>query len=145
MNSLLLTIIGLPILEIWIMIKVGTQIGALNTILLIFLTAILGLYFARVQGLNTIKSGFYNLYQNKIPIYEIISGASIAIASVFLIIPGFMTDFIGFVLLIPFTRKLIINHLLKNYQPKNQHNDIVDGEIIEEKEIVEKKKEKDEL
>ena len=114
MNSLLLIIIGLPILEIWIMIKVGTQIGALNTILLIFLTAILGLYFARIQGLSTIKSGFYNLYQNKIPVYEIISGASIAIASVFLIIPGFVTDFIGFVLLIPFTRKIIINYLLRN-------------------------------
>ena len=145
MNSLLLIIIGLPILEIWIMIKVGTQIGALNTILLIFLTAILGLYFARIQGLSTIKSGFYNLYQNKIPVYEIISGASIAIASVFLIIPGFVTDFIGFVLLIPFTRKIIINYLLRNYQPKNQNDKIVDGEIIEEKEIIEKKKEKDEL
>ena len=145
MNSLLLIIIGLPILEIWIMIKVGTQIGALNTILLIFLTAILGLYFARIQGLSTIKSGFYNLYQNKIPVYEIISGASIAIASVFLIIPGFMTDFVGFVLLIPFSRKLIINYLLKNYQQKNQSSKIVDGEIIEEKEIIEKKKEKDEL
>ena len=145
MNSLLLIIIGLPILEIWIMIKVGTQIGALNTILLIFLTAILGLYFARIQGLSTIKSGFYNLYQNKIPVYEIISGASIAIASVFLIIPGFVTDFIGFVLLIPFTRKIIINYLLRNYQPKNQRNNVVDGEIIEEKETIEKKKEKDEL
>ena len=145
MNSLLLIIIGLPILEIWIMIKVGTQIGALNTVLLIFSTAILGIYFARVQGLSTIKSGFYNLYQNKIPVYEIISGASIAIASVFLIIPGFVTDSIGFVLLVPFTRKLIINYLLKNYQPKNQHNNVVDGEIIEEKETIEKKKEKDEL
>ena len=127
------------------MIKIGTQIGALNTILLIFLTAVLGLYFARVQGLSTIKSGFYNLYQNKIPVYEIISGASIAIASVFLIIPGFVTDFIGFVLLIPFTRKIIINYLLRNYQPKNQRNNVVDGEIIEEKETIEKKKEKDEL
>ena len=127
------------------MIKVGTQIGALNTILLIFLTAILGLYFARVQGLSTIKSGFYNLYKNKIPVYEIISGASIAIASVFLIIPGFMTDTIGFVLLIPLTRKMIINYLLKNYRPKNQQHNVVDGEIIEEKEIIEKKKEKDEL
>ena len=145
MNSLLLIIIGLPILEIWIMIKVGTQIGALNTVLLIFSTAILGIYFARVQGLSTIKSGFYNLYQNKIPVYEIISGASIAIASVFLIIPGFVTDFIGFVLLIPFTRKIIINYLLRNYQPKNQRNNVVDGEIIEEKETIEKKKEKDEL
>ena len=145
MNSLLLIIIGLPILEIWIMIKIGTQIGALNTILLIFLTAVLGLYLARVQGLSTIKSGFYNLYQNKIPVYEIISGASIAIASVFLIIPGFVTDFIGFVLLIPFTRKIIINYLLRNYQPKNQRNNVVDGEIIEEKETIEKKKEKDEL
>ncbi len=145
MNSLLLIIIGLPILEIWIMIKIGTQIGALNTVLLIFSTAILGIYFARIQGLSTIKSGFYNLYQNKIPVYEIISGASIAIASVFLIIPGFVTDSIGFVLLVPFTRKLIINYLLKNYQPKNQYNNVVDGEIIEEKEIIEKKKEKDEL
>ena len=112
MNSLLLIIIGLPILEIWIMIKVGTQIGALNTILLIFLSAILGLYFARIQGLSTIKSGFYNLYQNKIPVYEIISGASIAIASVFLIIPGFMTDFVGFVLLIPDNIGVSLFHLL---------------------------------
>jgi len=145
MNSLLLIIIGVPILEIWIMIKVGGQIGAINTISLIFLTAIVGVYYARIQGLNTIKSGFLNLYQNKIPIYEIVSGASIAIASVMLILPGFITDFVGFVLLVPFSRRLIINNFVKNYQTSKQDDNIVDGEIIEDKEVIENKKEKDEL
>ena len=145
MNTILIAILATPVIEIFLMIKIGQNIGAINTILLVILTAVIGIYFARLQGLLALKSAFRNVYENKTPINDLLAGASIAIGAVFLIIPGFMTDFIGFVLLIPFTRKLIINHLLKNYQPKNQHNDIVDGEIVEEKEIIEKKKEKDEL
>ena len=142
MNSLLLIIIGIPILEITIMIKLGQHIGALNTILLIFLTAIVGIYYARLEGLNTIKSGVVNIYQNKIPVYEIISGASIALAACLLIFPGFVSDTIGFLLLIPFTRKLLINLWMKKKYKNNtnkNNDDIIDAEIIEEKE------EKDEL
>tara|TARA_B100001093_G_C26594260_1_gene912952 strand:- start:492 stop:917 length:426 start_codon:yes stop_codon:yes gene_type:complete len=141
MNSLLLIIIGFPILEIALMIKIGKSVGILNTILLIFLTAIIGTYYARIEGLNTIKSGMVNLYQNKHPLYEMISGASIAIAAILLILPGFVSDTFGFLLLIPFTRKLIINRFFKNrIKTKNQHDEeIIDAEIIEEK------KDKDEL
>ena len=144
MNSLLLIFIGVPILEITIMIKLGQHIGALNTILLIFLTAIVGIYYARLEGLNTIKSGVVNIYQNKIPVYEIISGASIALAACLLIFPGFVSDTIGFLLLIPFTRKLLINLWMKKKFKNNtnkNNDDIIDAEIIEEKE----EKEKDEL
>ena len=144
MNSLLLIFIGIPILEITIMIKLGQHIGALNTILLIFLTAIVGIYYARLEGLNTIKSGVVNIYQNKIPVYEIISGASIALAACLLIFPGFVSDTIGFLLLIPFTRKLLINLWMKKKFKNNtnkNNDDIIDAEIIEEKE----EKEKDEL
>ena len=141
MNSLLLLIIGLPILEIAVMIKIGQQIGTFNTILIIFFTAILGIYYAKIEGLNTIKSGMVNLYKNTIPLYEILSGASIAIAAIFLILPGFISDTIGFLLLVPFTRKIIINLWLKNKYKNNSQNqtDIIDAEIIDDK------KEKDEL
>jgi len=141
MNSLLLAIIVLPIVEIAVMINIGQEIGALNTILIIFLTAIIGIYYARVEGLNTIKSGMVNLYNNKIPFYEIISGASIAIAALLLILPGFTSDTVGFLGLIPFSRKIIINSWLKNkYRNKSQSSDkIIDAEIVEEK------KDKDEL
>jgi len=141
MNSLLLLIIGLPILEIALMIKIGQQIGTFNTIFIIFFTAILGIYYAKIEGLNTIKSGMVNLYKNKIPFYEILSGASIAIAAVLLILPGFISDTIGFLFLIPLTRKIIINMWLRNKYKDNAQNeaDIIDAEIIEEK------KEKDEL
>jgi UPF0716 protein FxsA len=141
MNTLLLIIIGLPILEITLMIKIGQQIGAFNTILIIFVTAIVGIYHAKIQGINTIKSGMTNLYQNKIPVYEIISGASIAVAAILLILPGFISDTIGFLLIIPFTRKIIINFWFKNkYKKKNNvSNEILDAEIIEEE------KDKDEL
>ena len=135
MNLLLLIIIGLPILEISIMIKLGQQIGALNTILLIFLTAIIGVYYARLEGLNTIKSGLVNIYQNKTPIYEIISGASIAVAAFLLILPGFFTDAIGFFLLIPFTRKILINVWIKDKlknKTYNNNEEIIDAEIVEE-------------
>ena len=114
MNTFFLIFIGLPALEIFLMIKIGTKIGALNTIALIFLTAVIGIYYARLQGLQTLKSGLVNAYQNKIPIYEIISGASIAVAALLLIIPGFFTDTIGFLLLIPFTRKILFSFAFKN-------------------------------
>ena len=109
MNTILISIIAIPIIEILIFIKIGENIGAINTILLIIFTAVVGVYFARLQGVMTIKSGFTNLYQNKLPIYEILSGASIAIAAVLLIMPGFFTDIIGFLLLVPFTRKLLLS------------------------------------
>jgi len=136
MNSLFLIIIGIPVLEIIVMIKIGQQIGAINTVLLIFLTATIGIYYARIEGLNTIKSGLVNLYQNKAPVYEMISGASIAIAAVLLILPGFITDTIGFLLLFPITRKFLINIWIKKkyvQQNKDKNNDIVDAEIIEDK------------
>jgi UPF0716 protein FxsA len=141
MNSLLLLIVGLPILEIAVMIKIGQQIGTFNTILIIFLTAIIGIYYAKVEGLNTIKAGMINLYKNKIPFYEILSGASIAIAAILLILPGFISDTIGFLFIVPFTRKLIISLWLRNkYKGRSRNEEgIIDAEIIEEKQ------EKDEL
>ena len=135
MNPFFLIFICLPALEIYLLIKVGGHVGALNTVALIFLTAIIGIYFARYQGIQTLKSGIINLYQNKMPVYEIMSGASIALAAFLLIIPGFFTDFIGFLLLIPFTRKILFNLALK----KKLKNDIksqnrtIDGEIIDNK------------
>ena len=132
MNTVLLFIITIPALEIFLMIKIGQNIGALNTIGLIFLTAVIGIYFARLEGLNTLRSGINNLYKNKIPIYEMMSGASIAFAALLLIIPGFMTDFVGFLLLIPFTRKKIINLFIKKKtKPINKEKDYIDGEILE--------------
>jgi UPF0716 protein FxsA len=122
------------------MIKIGQQIGAFNTIALIFFTAIVGIYYAKIEGINTIRSGMTNLYQNKIPFYEILSGASIAIAAILLILPGFISDIIGFLILIPFTRKTLINFWLKNKYQKNKIDEkIIDAEIIEEE------KHKDEL
>ena len=140
MNTFFLIFILLPALELFFMIKIGSEIGALSTLALIFFTAIIGVFFARVQGIQTLKSGLLNLYQNKIPIYELISGASIAFAAVLLIIPGFLTDLIGFILLIPFTRKLLIKIIIKNKTATDKQKDeidTIDGEIV--------KKEKDEL
>ena len=135
MISFFLLFIGVPTLEVFLMIKIGGKIGALNTVSLIFLTAIIGLYFVKLEGIKTMRSGVMNLYQNKIPIYEIISGASIAIAALFLIIPGFFTDTIGFLLLIPFTRKILISFFIKKNTTSNNQEDIntLDGEIIEDK------------
>jgi len=143
MNSLLLVIIGIPVLEIIVMIKIGQQIGAINTVLLIFLTAIIGVSYARIEGLNTIRSGITNLYQNKTPIYEMISGASIAIAAFLLILPGFITDTLGFLLLFPLTRKFLISALIKkkHVEQNNYENNTIDAEVIEEEE----KDKKDEL
>ena len=139
MNTFFLIFIGLPAIEIFLMIKIGGKIGALNTIALIFLTAIIGLYYARVQGLQTLRSGIINLYQNKAPVYELLSGASIAFAALLLIIPGFFTDLIGFFLLIPFLRNNFFKLILKkNEKIKNKENqNTIDGEIV--------KKNKDEL
>ena len=135
MNSFFLIFIGIPALEIFLMIKIGGEIGALSTLSLIFLTAIIGLYFAKLEGIKTIRSGVMNLYQNKIPVYEMISGASIAIAALFLIIPGFITDAIGFLLLIPLTRNILIGFFIKRKTTSKNQEDIntLDGEIIEDK------------
>jgi len=135
MNSFFLLFIGLPTLEVFLMIKIGGKIGALNTISLIFLTAIIGVYFAKIEGIKTMRSGIMNIYQNKIPIYEMISGASIAIAALLLIIPGFFTDTIGFLLLIPFTRKILISFFVKKSKIPTDQKDTntLDGEIIENK------------
>ena len=133
MNSFLLIFICLPALEIYLLIKMGGHVGALNTVALIFLTAIIGVYFAKHQGMQTLKSGMINLYQNKMPIYEMMSGASIAIAALLLIVPGFFTDFIGFLLLIPFTRRILFGLALKNKTKDNvkSQNKTIDGEIID--------------
>ena len=135
MNSFLLIVIGVPIFEVILMIKIGAKIGLINTILLIIFTATVGVYYARIEGLSTIQSGLKNLYQNKAPVYEMMSGASIALAAVLLILPGFITDTLGFILLFPFSRRFIITRFLKNKKmAKNDHNkDIIDGEIIENK------------
>jgi len=131
MNTVLLLIIAIPAVEIFLMIKIGQNIGALSTIGLILLTATIGMYFAKLEGLNTLRSGINNLYRNKIPIYEMMSGASIAFAAVLLIIPGFITDFFGFLLLIPFTRKIIISLFLKKKRPVADKKDYIEGEILD--------------
>ena len=134
MNVVILLIIGIPLVEIYLMIKVGGMIGAFNTIFLILFTAITGLYFARLAGLNAIRSGFNQLIKNEIPIYEIISGAALAFAALLLIIPGFLTDFIGFLLIIPITRKFFISSIsskLKNKKVNSNNNDIIEGNIDE--------------
>ena len=135
MNPFFLLFIGLPALEIFLLIKIGGQVGALNTVVLIFLTAIIGIYFAKLQGIKTLKSGMVNLYQNKIPVYEMMSGASIAIAALLLIIPGFFTDLVGFFLLIPFTRKILFKLVFKNKPMTNikEESDTIDGEVIDNK------------
>ncbi len=132
MNTILIAIIALPIIEILLFIKIGEIIGAINTVLLIFFTAVIGVYFARIQGIKTLKSGFTNLYQNKLPVYEIFSGASIAIAAAFLIIPGFFTDIIGFLLLVPLTREILLSVIMKK-RPKANDDQTIEAEIIDEK------------
>ena len=133
MNPFFLIFICLPALEIYLLIEVGGQVGALYTVALIFLTAIIGLYFAKHQGLQTIKSGMVNLYQNKVPIYEIMSGASIALAALLLIVPGFFTDFIGFLLLVPITRKFLFSLAMKRKtnNDNKDRNKTIDGEIVD--------------
>ena len=130
MNSIILLIIIIPVVEIYFFIKIGSQIGAITTILLIFITAIVGIYYAKYEGLNTLKSGFLQLSKNEAPAYEIISGASIALGALFLIIPGFMTDIFGFLLIFPITRKLILTKFLKKQKRKNTNkNDFIEGDF----------------
>ena len=135
MNPYFLLFIGIPTLEIFLMIKIGGVFGAFNTIILIFLTAIVGVYFAKLEGIRTLRSGVMNLYQNKLPLYELVSGASIGFAAILLIIPGFFTDAIGFFLLIPITRKIIISFFIKkqNLRKNKDDKNTLDGEIIENK------------
>ena len=130
MNPVLLSIILVPVLEIYLFIKIGSQIGAFNTILLIFITAIIGVYYARYEGLNTIRSGFMQLVKKEVPAYEIISGAAIAFAAILLIIPGFATDFIGLFLIFPITRKLIFKNLSNKIKKQTtKKNNFIDGEF----------------
>ena len=132
MNAAFLLIIGIPAIEIYLMIKVGGIIGAFNTILLIFFTAITGVYFAKIAGLSTLKSGINQLVKNEIPMYEIISGAALAFAALLLIIPGFMTDIVGFLLIIPITRKVFIKLIAGKFNKKRNKNNIIEGTIDEE-------------
>ena len=133
MNAAILFIIGIPLIEIYLMIKIGGMIGAINTILLIFLTAITGIYFAKLAGINTLKSGFNQLIKNEIPIYEIISGAALAFAALLLITPGFLTDLIGFLLIVPFTRKIFIKIISSKLQSKKIHENVIEGDVEETK------------
>ena len=134
MNAVILFIIGIPAIEIYLMIKVGGVIGALNTILLIFFTAITGVYFAKLAGLRTLQSGLSQIVKNEIPIYEIISGAALAFAALLLIIPGFLTDIIGFLLIIPITRKFFIKSISSKFKKKENNENIIEGVIEEENE-----------
>ena len=130
MNTVLLLIILIPIMEIYLFIKIGSQIGAFNTISLIFITAIIGVVYVRYEGLNTLKSGFTQMMNNELPAYEIISGATLAFAALLLIIPGFATDVIGFLLVIPYSRKFILSRLSFNFRtPASKKKDFIEGEF----------------
>ena len=130
MNSIILAIIVIPVLEIYLLIKIGSQIGAITTILLIFTTAIIGIYYAKYEGLNTLRSGFSQLSKNETPAYEVISGAAIAFAAMLLIIPGFLTDLLGFLLIFPITRKIIFSNFTKKFKSKKTvKNNFIDGEF----------------
>ena len=131
MNTVLLIIIGIPIIEIYLFIKIGSQIGAFNTISLIFITAILGIAYVRYEGFNTLKSAMSQLVKNEVPIYEIISGATLAVASLLLILPGFATDFVGVLLVIPITRKLLIKNISNKYKYKKgkKKDNFIEGEF----------------
>ena len=131
MNAVILFIIGIPLIEIYLMIKVGGVIGAFNTIFLIFFTAITGIFFARLEGFRAIRSGFQQLVKNELPIYEIISGAALAFAALLLILPGFLTDFIGFLLILPPTRKMIIKSFSRKVYSKNTNKDFIEGDFEE--------------
>tara|TARA_B100000315_G_scaffold218580_1_gene219986 strand:+ start:610 stop:1059 length:450 start_codon:yes stop_codon:yes gene_type:complete len=133
MHTLILFIISIPLIEIYLMIKVGSMIGAFNTIFLILFTAITGVYFAKLAGLNAIRSGFSQLMKNEMPVYEIISGAALAFAALLLIIPGFLTDLFGFLLIIPITRKFFIRPISSNFYKKKSNEDIIEGIVDENK------------
>ena len=130
MNSMFLLIILVPIIEIYLLIKIGSQIGAFTTILLIFTTAILGIYYAKYEGLNTLKAGFLQISKNEKPTFEVLSGAMIAFGAVLLIIPGFATDLVGFLLILPLTRKFIFSKFFNKFQfQKKERNNYIDGEF----------------
>ena len=130
MNSLFILIIGIPLLEIFLFIKVGSYIGAFNTITLIIITAAIGIIYARYEGFNTLRSGISQLMRNEIPIYEMVSGAALAFAALLLILPGFATDFIGFLLIFPPTRKIFVKKFSKNVKRKNNlNNNVIEGEF----------------
>ena len=127
MNTVLLLIIGIPLIEIYLFIKIGSQIGAFNTLLLILITAIVGVAYARYEGFNTLKSGISSLIKNELPIYEMVSGATLAFAAFMLILPGFATDFLGLLLVIPFTRKIILSRFIKKNR-QNPKRNFIDGD-----------------
>ena len=128
MNSFILLILLVPIVEIYLFIKIGSQIGAFNTISLILITAVIGIYYARYEGLNTLRSGISQMIKNEMPIYEIISGAAIAFAAILMILPGFLTDFLGIIILFPWTRKLLFKNIKIN---KKKEKNFIDGEYEE--------------
>ena len=132
MNTVLLLIILVPILEIYLFIKIGSQIGAFTTISLIFFTAIIGVYYARYEGLNTLRSGISQLYKNQMPLFELMSGAALAFAALLLILPGFATDVLGFLLIFPITRKLIFFLLAKKKKVEvHDKDDLIEGEFVD--------------
>ena len=137
MNTAIILIIAIPLIEIYLFIKIGSQIGAINTLALILITALLGVWYARFEGFNTLKSGITQLRNNEIPIYEIVSGAAITIAAVMLIIPGFATDIFGILLIFPYSRKILLSKISEKYKRKNEKNNkyekIIDGESEEVK------------
>ena len=140
MNSILLLIIIIPAIEIFLLIKIGSQIGAITTILLIFATAIIGVYYAKYEGLNTLRAGFTQLSKNEPPTYEMISGAAIAFAALLLIIPGFATDLLGFLLIFPITRKFFFSKFIKKFETtKNKKNNFIDGDFEDIEEDNDKK------
>ena len=132
MNTVLLLIILIPILEIYLFIKIGSQIGAFTTISLIFFTAIIGVFYARYEGLNTLRSGVSQLYKNQMPLFELISGAALAVAALLLILPGFATDLLGFLIIFPFTRKIIFNLFARNTKSEvHTKDDLIEGEYVD--------------
>ena len=129
MNSIFFAIILIPAIEIYLLIKIGSQIGAITTIFLIFTTAIIGIYYAKYEGLNTLRSGFIQLSKNEIPAYEVISGAAIAFAALLLIVPGFITDITGFLLIFPLTRKIFFSFFQKNFRKDERKKDFIEGDF----------------
>ena len=130
MNPIFLTIILVPVIEIYLLIKIGSQIGAITTVFLIFTTAVVGIYYAKYEGLNTLKSGFTQLSRNETPAYEVISGAAIAFGALLLIIPGFATDLLGFLFIFPITRRIIFKKFTKNIKrEKNKKDNFIDGDF----------------
>jgi len=129
MNTLLLLVIGIPIIEIYLFIKIGSQIGALNTILLIFITAFFGIVYARYEGFNTLKSGMSQIIRNELPVYEIVSGAALAFAALLLILPGFATDFLGLLIIFPPTRKLIFRKVSAKQKTSKEKQNFINGEF----------------